>query len=1480
MTLEEKLRSMHQGLPGLGVDASTGLDGRKGKSIYIGHVKDFFDGIMLTEEEKGYIRIKNQKQYRLPENKQFYYKRQKNFYRHLTEEIKRMTTFSIYNLHGMYLTPGVNPYNPAIEQGGYDFSRFGWSLDLKCLLDRSYELKRKREIDSQAPGESTSFDDPAIKKFKTWIKKIVEDGRYEEVKGKLYILGSEAGPEENEDPSLNNGTYYNDKDTDSSMYFKYISLNRNIIGDPSYPNPYTVEDFDNAVFSVHVGNYVDEETVDISGIDYLNERAKNQQKTNYSTRYTPDVLIPTTLSSKYKEGDILYFLDDVTEKIMSYIVVTTDMVRCRYDYFLTKSTVPIKSLLSPFKMQDNRIQGYKNLILHDIEINDSLAEYKNNAVDNFIKKYDNNYALSVMSNKTRGTSWLTLGGDDFGSKTLEVTNPTEDKFSLSVSSLKLDNLWIKDCGTNINVPEYFNSNIILVDGFHIDNIDEKDFINDYRTIRISSSKFFYSSKNDSVFGFMVIADNGDVLSTYEFSGPGSHDVKYFDDLPAAQEGHYSIMSFALEPGTTKYYSEVSTISFTDNGDQFEYSKNDIIDEVQDIYLNDNFSFFSSNISCEKGSFSVSIEPNDGVTLREVWINDTKITPQILSNTASINSWISIASGSTLTDINFDVSNNIPNEAGYDSDNIAAYLEKISEHRKIGDKIQETLSRSVVLTAIGVKDGQIVRTGHKIVQPGFENPIKDVSVSFNNILYNNAIEKSNLSENGVLCNQIQYFTEMQIHGFTSAAWATYLDNPKIYVYLNLDNDIDSATDTDESNFNNVHFYSMNDKNMFKNNALRAKFSWIPNSTDVAYDSSMYLIEEVERDFNSYAYVFGDINDATHIDSSWIYFSDASFLQARDTLIPKDIVFRLEDESYIGGISIADANRDTKIKIRTIAEVGNPVPMEFNFKWRVSRIEVRGKVKEEFVRDGSADNRKELTFTKTFVDSDGFTYYISSPNIKFIVNPVYMTACPEEAEHINGAKIGTAIMNVGPTDGPSIRVGIQDIDQAAKDEFFIEKRYDLPENRLKESRGNYNYVSDITYYWPKKRYLQDNIQSLFIKPRDFKGDVLSKTITKKNSIFVEMIEDLKPQESILQNMYNVSLLDVTSSLNSDYSKSFLMSAFNGYVMNPEYRNEQFTFYYNNLLYPERIFDQWNSLSPLWSEQKSEIEVVDSSLLTAKQTWNYEYEVSKDYVPGKTCGGVITKSGNGYLEISSEQSIEEYDTGQYDVIGTYGLTETLAKSDEYILATPDDSSIVFPTGFVNAPTRREFYRTMLFDVKWIYPYFININNTLMIQPYYFANSYEGWLDSKVMVGYMEARSQDTLDSLKTYISSCDVFQGNDGGTESRKWYVKDKLDSNLYLVKNNYLLFEGPTEKTKINMFMPYNVCYDIYPRTMYNSDSRNTVNVFMLQRPTITRNDNYSLDKHYFKIPPFNDDEAEKAYYATFEDGRQVVASVLPPWYFNR
>jgi hypothetical protein len=61
---------------------------------------------------------------------------------------------------------------------------------------------------------------------------------------------------------------------------------------------------------------------------------------------------------------------------------------------------------------------------------------------------------------------------------------------------------------------------------------------------------------------------------------------------------------------------------------------------------------------------------------------------------------------------------------------------------------------------------------------------------------------------------------------------------------------------------------------------------------------------------------------------------------------------------------------------------------------------------------------------------------------------------------------------------------------------------------------------------------------------------------------------------------------------------------------------------------------------------------------------------------------------------------------------------------------------------------------------------------------------------------------------------------------------------------IIKDDPT-KYMVYVHFPYNLAYDIYPRTAYNMDSGgNVYNIIMLQQPSVVNKETYNLTKHYF------------------------------------
>ena len=268
-----------------------------------------------------------------------------------------------------------------------------------------------------------------------------------------------------------------------------------------------------------------------------------------------------------------------------------------------------------------------------------------------------------------------------------------------------------------------------------------------------------------------------------------------------------------------------------------------------------------------------------------------------------------------------------------------YLSQRNYH--IGQSIQETIDRSMVLTVMTYEENtsSSYRSSFIITQPGFENPLKDVSVSFNNRLFDNQIEDCNKSSNGILCNQIQYFVELNYHNFNVDTWGKYFDNPRIRVSVDLDTQttlvsggIEYCGDT---NLNNVHIYSVYDKMRYPNNAFKTMFYWLNGNSGNSIDSMSSDLNDNSHELDKLPFI-KKIRTTIEpdVDNNWISLNDTlSNRISSDTTIPYDIVFKITDTedgtNCIGGsngLTFSDVNNpNDKVKIRTVCEIANPIPM---------------------------------------------------------------------------------------------------------------------------------------------------------------------------------------------------------------------------------------------------------------------------------------------------------------------------------------------------------------------------------------------------------------------------------------------------------------------------------------------------------------------------------------------------------------------------
>ena len=123
------------------------------------------------------------------------------------------------------------------------------------------------------------------------------------------------------------------------------------------------------------------------------------------------------------------------------------------------------------------------------------------------------------------------------------------------------------------------------------------------------------------------------------------------------------------------------------------------------------------------------------------------------------------------------------------------------------------------------------------------------------------------------------------------------------------------------------------------------------------------------------------------------------------------------------------------------------------------------------------------------------------------------------------------------------------------------------------------------------------------------------------------------------------------------NYIELMYNADVMNPTLREGDLSFYYNDNLYPYVSYNQRNTASPLWVNQTLVSQVVSDDYIESKKVWNFEYESSSLFNKNNVFGGVLTKSGNGYMQLFKDD-----DYGEYENDKIINLSELQASGEKY--------------------------------------------------------------------------------------------------------------------------------------------------------------------------------------------------------------------------
>lgn len=244
--------------------------------------------------------------------------------------------------------------------------------------------------------------------------------------------------------------------------------------------------------------------------------------------------------------------------------------------------------------------------------------------------------------------------------------------------------------------------------------------------------------------------------------------------------------------------------------------------------------------------------------------------------------------------------------------------------------------------------------------------------------------------------------------------------------------------------------------------------------------------------------------------------------------------------------------------------------------------------------------------------------------------------------------------------------------------------------------------------------------------------------------------------------------------DITENYLRLIFNANIFTPRLLNDQYSFIYNNQRLLASQYSQLNNNSAVYIHQYNDINLRTDSLLKSMMKWNDEYEKSYHYETDNPFRGHIETYGNGYQYLPNSA-----DNSQYN---QYISLKEIKQQNELQFFDLGHNKV--KTYDINRPDKRDAYtppilfNQLLYQLSWCYPYYTTNNE--------------------------EVKSSKS------------------------KQYIKQLDFDNAVTLENGVL---------DVNK-MPYNLCYNIYPRMMFNDEEQYNV-VLMLRRPSVKKEGQYEF-----------------------------------------
>lgn len=1245
-----KLYQKNHGLPGIGIKANNGKTGVSGNSIYFGFINEFFDNDYISIDTSVRDAVRRKKY----NNSTLYYSGVFNN-ENIDVDFKDSSHFDfIYNIKNYQ---NLYDYNTEKTIAGKYISNIFVNVNLNHIGE---DYSKNIPNDTEGIGVDLTYYDINFPNQYNFYNK----NKY------LSLEDIKKNPIENNEILAH--SYIRTATTelsDSSILWKDETGNIYY-----YDSNATIQEYNNIRnnFNKEFANAaLNNSDVSILGVKWIKENIL-------------EIAVPTTLKSSIKEGDILYFYTDTNQfnidrKLNYMVVITKELENASYDKLMQNITLINPFDFSNFKTINSSIlYTDKKINFTNYEIDNTISKnIKEIFVKNFNNTLNNNSLVNITElDEDNNTDFLSLINSKEINRNFNISYNNDLGYSISVNNdngnsnsdktLKFSNLYLNNNSiVNSELINVVNPSDIIFDNNFIYSFSDNDFDDNKIGFNIDINKFLNNIEDleDWQFGAIIFDNSTNILEDKIAKN-------YFIQIDYNEKINYqsfTIIPYIQKIGITKYYGKGSILNLYIEDtkvisrsieENIFYDESSIIENNEEI-INYNQSYISADKS-ENNILTINLS-DSSYFIKNIFINNENINNDISNN------WFKkeniIYDSSLSATIIFSVDENIPNLYNTKDNNIidiSTFIHTVNNNiisNIVNKKTVSSESRKILVTtqyANKEYPNIILKSNYWIIQPGFEDPRVLPNIFLIPKISQIELEKSNDIDNGILSNQFQYFIDISIDNFDNNTWGKYaINDPTLNItFKTLSDDIElinygfspySPRPTIKCILDNEENYISMMSNITIAN-IDSSIETIKNNIVESVIDSSYAYYDIENDEYNY---LSNIDEKIIIDNNTKqYFNNP---ELRSSGINKFYNITLKN------LKISDI-QNNNYKIRVLFEFGNPVPSEIYLNWVVDNIEIN--------LDNKIFKFNNLTTEKRLNTQIYHEYIFSSQPTEFIINPISLIAAPNTEETLLSNIKGT-IKLTGSTDNIKIK---SEMYKNSLDEII--ENYTLDNNTISAEEINWKPFN------VKTNYLQDNIKYI--------------------SIYGINPFDIFALDSSLNNLYNFTNY-------SEYSRfddnAYLSIIYNANIMRAKNYNDNYQFYYNDLLYDAEKYNQFGNNAPGFVNVDTNIQVRSDALIKAMETWNYEYEYQTNKIyEEKTYEGFISKYGNGYMYLDA--SVDE---NQYQSDNILSLLETKELNNTSILNNKIISQIS-NNSYEYLPDDNNFFRTLLYDLKWQYPLFIS--------------------------------------------------------------------------------------------------------------------------------------------------------------------------------